>query len=197
MWRVNAGLKVIFHLKDEKGRIFNPSLTPLELNTKLPHLSCPYLLWRSENPLKQAKTFSTIWLVVTLLLVFIFVILWVVMSLSFYAFGVLYCAFTCNCNCPVLCIVLCFCYFIFVIFALFQSFFLVLYGVFSLLCSGYFWFVLVIFVLRCIVVLWQYIQPHTTRYCTITHRAHVPHLNFRQEYISGQSQVKTWGHLWV
>ena len=31
----DAGLKIIFHLKDEKGRIFYPSLTPLELNTEL------------------------------------------------------------------------------------------------------------------------------------------------------------------
>ena len=26
---VNSGLKLIFHIKDKKGHIFNPSLTPL------------------------------------------------------------------------------------------------------------------------------------------------------------------------
>ena len=30
-----SGLKVIFSLKYDKGHIFNPSLTPLDINTKL------------------------------------------------------------------------------------------------------------------------------------------------------------------
>ena len=33
----NYGLKVIFRLKDDKGHISNPYLTPLDLNTKIVH----------------------------------------------------------------------------------------------------------------------------------------------------------------
>ena len=52
----------------------------------LPRLSYPYLLWRIENPHKQAKTLSTVWLAVTVLLVCVFILLWVVLSLSLYDF---------------------------------------------------------------------------------------------------------------
>ena len=35
----------------------------------LSHLSCPYFLWKSKDPLKQAKPLPTTWLTVTVLLV--------------------------------------------------------------------------------------------------------------------------------
>ena len=85
MWRRNAGLKVIFNLKDEKGRIFNTSLTPLELNTNLVYADgsttpCVPLSSLKEQKSSQASKNSTAWLAGTVLLVSIFIILCVVLS---------------------------------------------------------------------------------------------------------------------
>ena len=35
MWKVNSGLKFIFHLKDEKGHVLNPYLEPLDINDEI------------------------------------------------------------------------------------------------------------------------------------------------------------------
>ena len=64
---VNSGLKVIFHIKDEKGIIFNPYFTPLELNTEIVYsgevatlfiLPSPLM---EKNPPEQTKTLPSGW----------------------------------------------------------------------------------------------------------------------------------------
>ena len=52
----------------------------LFLPMALSQLSFPYLLWRSENLPEQEKLLSTSWLVVTALLFWVFIIIWVVLS---------------------------------------------------------------------------------------------------------------------
>ena len=59
---VNTGLKVIFHIKDENGLIFNTSLKNLDLNTKLAYANGYFtrlmLLYplKEQNPPEQANT---------------------------------------------------------------------------------------------------------------------------------------------
>ena len=58
----NYGLKFIFHLKDKKGRIFNPSMWPLERNTEIVYDDgsvtpfMPLSPLKDKNPPEQAKS---------------------------------------------------------------------------------------------------------------------------------------------
>ena len=70
----NNGLKVILHLKDENGRILNPSLIPLEMNTELVYdygyaTTFTPLSTLKEKKYSRASKNSTAWLAVTILLV--------------------------------------------------------------------------------------------------------------------------------
>ena len=71
----NTGLKFIFHLKDDKGHIFSPSLTPLELNAEIFYVDVSATPFMPQSPLKEkkssqaSKNLSTIWLEVILLFV--------------------------------------------------------------------------------------------------------------------------------
>ena len=87
----NSGLKFIFHLKDEKGHIFNPSLAPLELNTELVYADGFATPFMPLSPLKEQKFSraskkSTAWLAVTVLLVCVFSLLWVVLSCMLFSY---------------------------------------------------------------------------------------------------------------
>ena len=57
MRRGDAGLKIIFHLKDKKGHILNPSLTPLYLNTEFSCVHRYAKLFVPLYPLKERKYF--------------------------------------------------------------------------------------------------------------------------------------------
>ena len=52
----NAGIKFIFHLKYDKGRIFNPSLKPFELNTELVCADGSVTPFMPLSPLKEQKS---------------------------------------------------------------------------------------------------------------------------------------------
>ena len=75
----NADLKVIFHIKDEQGLIFNPYLTPLDINNELVYtdgyvtLFMPLYLLKEKPP--RASKNSTVWLAATALLVCILYLL--------------------------------------------------------------------------------------------------------------------------
>ena len=64
---VNAGLNVIFHIKDEQGLIFNTYLTPVEMNTELFYADGYAKLFMPLSPLKeinlpnQSKTLPSGW----------------------------------------------------------------------------------------------------------------------------------------
>ena len=87
----NSGQNIIFHLRDQKGRIFIPSLTLLEMNTDIFYAngsSTPFMPLSTlrEKKSSQASKDSTSWLTVTVLLVCIFILLCVVLYLSLYYF---------------------------------------------------------------------------------------------------------------
>ena len=75
MRRGNSGLKFIFHIKDNKGCIFNTYLTPLDLNTEIFYADgyvTPFItlsLSKDQNPPEQSIPIYNAWLTVTVLLV--------------------------------------------------------------------------------------------------------------------------------
>ena len=71
---IDASLKFNFHLKYDKGFIFNPSLTKLGINTESFYANgyattaMTLSTLKEKNPLEQAKTLSAALLTVTVLL---------------------------------------------------------------------------------------------------------------------------------
>ena len=63
----NAGLKVIFHIKNEHGIIFNTYLKPLEMNTELVYADgyattfMPLSTLKEKNTHEQAKNLPSGW----------------------------------------------------------------------------------------------------------------------------------------
>ena len=87
----DSGLKFIFKIKYKKGHIFNLSLTPLDLDTEIFYYDIYATTFMPLYPLKDQKSSqsskdSTAWWAVTVLLVWVFIILWVVFHFYLYAF---------------------------------------------------------------------------------------------------------------
>ena len=160
----------------------------------LSHISCPDLLWRSKNTPDQGKSLSSAWLKVAVLLVWVFISLWVILSLFFMLFGscTMHLLLTVHIRySTVYCLVL--------LLICFGCFCLLVYGVFSWIFFGIFvlflWlcfstyrpvfclcdFFLVGFFLWYMVVIWLYIQPHITGYHMRTHDARILYPDFMEE----------------
>ena len=157
----------------------------LSMTMDLSNPSRPYLLWRIENPPKKVKSPSTAWLTVTILLVWVFILLWVVLYLSLYAYR--YCILQWLVTFTILYStvygLVCFVTLFWSFLSCFGCFCLVLYVVFSLIYFGYFFlFFVVLFWCYCPVLcfcdFFHWFYPvlhgcttilHITTYYQITH----------------------------